>query len=66
MNCQAYLNLSTEEKVKMIGEIIHAMQNDPVAFMTCRGIINGARARGKFEGVTILPEREKKTVNEQY
>lgn len=66
MNCKEYLKLSTEEKVKMIGEIIHAMQNDPVAFMTCRGIINGARARGRFDGVTILPETEKKLVNEHY
>jgi uncharacterized protein YdeI (BOF family) len=65
-NCKEYQKLSTEEKVKMIGNLIHAVQNDAVCFMTARGMINGAKARGVFDGVTILPETEKELVNENY
>lgn len=59
-NCQDYQRLSTQEKTEMIGQIVHAMQNDPVAFITCRGIINGCKARGVFDNVKFMPEREEK------
>lgn len=55
-NCKSYQELSTHEKVEMIGKLVHAIQSDEICFLTARGMINGAKARGVFSGVTILPD----------
>jgi hypothetical protein len=56
MICQNYNNLSLPEKIIIIGEIIHAIQNDDKAFKKGMDLISYAKARGILDGVVILPE----------
>lgn len=56
MICPEYDNLSHPEKVKLIGEIVHAIQNDSVCFAAAQSVISLAEARGLLDNVTILPE----------
>jgi hypothetical protein len=56
MICENYNNLSLPEKITIVGEIIHAIQNDDKAFKKGMELISYAKARGILDGVTILPE----------
>lgn len=65
-DCKAFSDLTLIEQKKMVGEIVHAMRTDPVSFITCRQVINGAKARGRFENIKFMPEREEAIQNELY
>ena len=56
MICENYNNLSLFEKITLVGEIIHAIQNDDKAFKKGMDLISYAKERGILDGVTILPE----------
>lgn len=58
MLCEKYQNLSVEERIKLIGQLVHLVQNDDTFFeLACKGIERG-NERGILDGVTILPENE--------
>lgn len=52
-NCKAYQKLTCIEKVELIGQLVHAVQNDDICFLTARGMISGAKTRGVFVNVKI-------------
>lgn len=56
MNCEMFQNLSPLEKIKFIGKLVHAAQNDEASFNRASTLIFTAETRGVFEGVEILPE----------
>lgn len=58
MICENYNNLSLPEKITIVGEIIHAIQNDDKAFKKGIELISYAKARGILDGVIILPETD--------
>jgi len=58
MICQNYNNLSLPEKITIIGEIIHAIQNDDKTFKKGIELISYAKSRGVLDGVIILPETD--------
>lgn len=56
MCIQKYSELSIIEKRKKIGMLVHAYQNDPYFYEIADQLIELSKAKGIFEGVTILPE----------
>lgn len=58
MNCQEYQNLDTQQKIVLIGRIVHLAQNNSEAFLAMSSMIRSYAAQGEFEGVQILPERQ--------
>lgn len=59
MLCQKYNELSHYEKMKYIGELLHACQSIDYYFEMGEEIIKNAKRTGVFEGVVILPEQTK-------
>jgi hypothetical protein len=59
MLCENYNNLSHYDKMKYIGELLHACQSDNYFFSIGENIIQSAKDSGLFEGVIILPEQTK-------
>lgn len=59
MLCENYNNLSHYDKMKYIGELLHACQSDNYFFTIGENIIQSAKDSGIFEGVIILPEQTK-------
>ncbi len=57
MLCKNYNDLSHYDKVKYIGELIHACQTDNYFFELGENIIQSAKDAGVFNGVVILPEQ---------
>ena len=55
MICPEYDNLSHPEKVKLIGELVHAIQNDSDCFKAGRELLLLAEGKGLLDNVTILP-----------
>jgi uncharacterized protein YdeI (BOF family) len=52
-NCNSYQKLTTKEKVVLIGELVHAVQNDETCFITAKGMISAARQRKVFENIKV-------------
>lgn len=57
MLCQKFNDLSHYDKVKYIGELLHACQSDNFLYTIGENIIKTAKDSGIFEGVVILPEQ---------
>lgn len=57
-NCDGYMNLSHQEKLVTTGRLLHLFQNDQDAFRDFSSIVRGADQNGKFDSLTILPERQ--------
>lgn len=57
MLCKKFNDLSHYDKVKYIGELLHACQSDDFIFGIGECIIQTAKELGIFEGVVILPEQ---------
>jgi hypothetical protein len=55
MNCQSFQDLSFDEKLINVGELIHLYQNDEDCHKAFNSILRSARVSGLFEGVTFLP-----------
>ncbi len=55
MLCESFSNLSPIEKIKFIGELVHACQVSESFFKNGQDIIALAKKEGTFDGVTILP-----------
>lgn len=55
MICEKYQNLTPVEQIVMVGQIVHAMQNDDEMFDFVKKIIFLADRRGILDNVTILP-----------
>lgn len=55
MNCNSWQNLSVKEKVDMVGELVHAIQNDEAAFIAAVAVISNCKWRWVFDGVVINP-----------
>lgn len=65
MLCKSFDNLTIVEKVKFVGKINHLAQTYESVFNEVNNIINKAEKEGLFKDVTILPEEDKITENEQ-
>lgn len=50
-----YYELTAVEKVKYIGELIHACQTSDIFFSHGEEMIKRAKESGLFDGVVILP-----------
>lgn len=64
MLCKNYEELGHFDKILYIGELLHACQSDNEFFNKGKSIIDSAKKRGIFEGVTILPDILKEPHNE--
>jgi uncharacterized protein YdeI (BOF family) len=64
MNCQNYRDLSVIERIKYLGMLIHAVQNDDFLFEAGKGIISIAEKNMLFKGVVIMPENPNEDVRE--
>lgn len=58
MLCTEYFELTSVEKVKFIGELIHACQSNTSLYKTGKNIIEVAKENGIFDGVEILPPKD--------
>jgi len=56
MICKKYENLGHFEKVKYIGELLHACQCDDDFYKLGEMIIQAAKDTGVLKGITILPD----------
>jgi hypothetical protein len=56
MICKKYEALSPNERVLLIGKIVHLVQNSNAVFITAERIIKKYEDAGAFDNVTILPE----------
>lgn len=59
MLCENFNNLSHYDKIKYIGELLHACQSDNYFFTIGENVIKSAKDSGLFDGVVILPEQTK-------
>jgi hypothetical protein len=50
------MDLDFQEKYRLIGQIVHLVQNDSESFIAITSLVRGAEASGKLEGVKVLPE----------
>jgi len=57
MLCKEYQELSHFEKIKYIGELVHACQTNNTLFETGLSIIEKAKSEGIFDKATILPPK---------
>ena len=57
MLCKEYQQLSHFEKIKYIGELVHACQTNNVLFDAGQKIIDVAKSKGVFDKATILPPK---------
>ncbi len=64
MNCANYLMLSPQEKIEMVGKIVHAVQSSNEIFNQASLLINKAERLGLFTGVIINPITEIKNETE--
>lgn len=55
MLCEKYQELSTVQQIIMVGQIVHALQNDNGMFAHVKNLIDLAALKGIYENVTILP-----------
>lgn len=55
MLCEMYQRLSPIEQIRMIGQIVHALQNDDLMFSMVKSILKDAHETGILDNVTILP-----------
>jgi hypothetical protein len=55
MLCDSFSKLTPFEKIKFIGELVHACQVSEKFFKNGQDIITLAKKEGTFDGVTILP-----------
>lgn len=55
MLCDSFSKLTPFEKIKFIGELVHACQVDEAFFKSGLDMISLAKKQGIFDGVTILP-----------
>lgn len=55
MLCSNYEKLAALDRVKMVGEIVHALQSDNSIFKNVQDLIHLAKQKGLFENVTINP-----------
>lgn len=65
MNCDKYMALSIHERNLLTGETIHILQNDDECFQAICKLINKAKKKGVFEGVTILPNNNPQLSKEE-
>lgn len=56
MLCSKYTDLTIPERTKMVGEAVHALMSSNESFTAIRDVIEDAKARGEFDGVSINPE----------
>ena len=64
MICQKYQDLPIDARLKLIGSIVHAIQNDDTFFELACKAIEKAYDRGIFDGVKILPTSEPEDIVE--
>lgn len=57
MNCTEYQKLTILEQIKLIGELVHVVQNSPLGFERAKGMIEEARHMGYLDNVVIMPNR---------
>ncbi len=57
--CKEYTDLSYIEQVRLIGELVHAVQTDSELFSLGIQLRDLAISKGVMNGVTILPEQGK-------
>lgn len=55
MICEKYSNLTIEEKIRMVGILVHIIQTDDTFFDLGQMAIDKAAERGLLEGILILP-----------
>lgn len=58
MICENYDMLSHEEKIILIGEVVHILQSDNECFNKITMLLNEAQRKGVLDRVKILPERK--------
>ncbi len=63
MLCKKYSDLSIPERVVVVGEAIHALQNDSECYTAIMDIVKDAKIKGVFAGVNFsdmpyLPDKE--------
>jgi hypothetical protein len=63
MLCKDYAELTAVEKVKFIGELIHACQSSTPLYEIGVVLIETAKKDGVFNGVEILPNNSQDTSN---
>ena len=55
-NCNEYQELDTNERIILVGQIVHLLQNDSESFVALSSMVRNAAQRGLFEDVRILPD----------
>jgi len=50
-HCESFEKLEIDEKTQLIGETVHALQNDEIFHLTVTIMLNNARQRGVFDKV---------------
>lgn len=65
-NCNTYQKLSTREKVELIGQLTHCVQNDEHSLLVARALISTAKTKGILDNVHVWPEREVTLNNIEY
>ena len=55
MLCEKYQELTVEERIRLIGSVVHCIQNDDTFFELACKAVEKASGKGILEGVTILP-----------
>ena len=55
-NCIEYQNLEMQEKLVLIGQLIHLLQNESDYFRDLSSIVRSAAQQGRFADVKILPD----------
>ena len=63
--CPEFESLSYSEKVKMIGEVVHAVHFDSASFSLAQELLNLAKRKGVLDGVEILPDNPVINTSEQ-
>jgi hypothetical protein len=56
MLCESFEKLTPKERSTYIGELAHAVMNDEDCWLLGNAIIEGAKAKGIFDTVKILPQ----------
>jgi hypothetical protein len=55
-NCKEYQDLEIQEKLVLIGQLVHLLQNDSGYFRSLSSIVRSAAQNGMFTDVKILPD----------
>jgi hypothetical protein len=55
-NIQEYQDLSLQERLTLIGSVVHLLQNDRDSFVTACSMVRSAHQNGVLDGVVMFPQ----------